>query len=216
MSSPTSLDDLSNMPETGNTIKTLHELKQESSPDSNNEMNIDGEMSNDNSNHSNSNHKMHTYDGDFVMDNEYNDYEELRKSLVNKRRLSSIKRPHGPFLDHNNQIDKRSLLRLPTEILLQIFHYLERRDWYSLLTTCSEIADLIIEMLWFRPHMQNDSAFKKIKEVMEINKSVTHWDYRQFIKRLNLSFMTKLVDDELLSLFIGCPRLERVDFSQLC
>ena len=96
MSSPTSLDDLSNMPETGNTIKTLHELKQESSPDSNNEMNIDGEMSNDNSNHS-SNHKMHTYDGDFVMDNEYNDYEELRKSLVNKRRLSSIKRPHGPF-----------------------------------------------------------------------------------------------------------------------
>ncbi|AOW29866.1 F-box and leucine-rich repeat protein GRR1 [Candida albicans L26] len=210
MSSPTSLDDLSNMPETGNTIKTLHELKQESSPDSNNEMNIDGEMSNDNSNHSNSNHKMHTYDGDFVMDNEYNDYEELRKSLVNKRRLSSIKRPHGPFLDHNNQIDKRSLLRLPTEILLQIFHYLERRDWYSLLTTCSEIADLIIEMLWFRPHMQNDSAFKKIKEVMEINKSVTHWDYRQFIKRLNLSFMTKLVDDELLSLFIGCPRLERL------
>ncbi|RCK65158.1 SCF E3 ubiquitin ligase complex F-box protein GRR1 [Candida viswanathii] len=207
MSSPTSLEDMAIIPDS-----TSHESKQES-PDSNS--NVHGET-NKNSNtatttttttNNQQNHQLRLYDSDFVMDNEYNDYEELRKALVNKRRLSSVKRQN---VEVEDEVDRRSILRLPTEILLQIFHYLERRDWYSLLTTCSEIADLIIEMLWFRPHMQNDSAFKKIKEVMEIPKSQTHWDYRQFIKRLNLSFMTKLVDDELLNLFIGCPRLERL------
>lgn len=203
MSSPTSLEDMAIIPDSNS-----HESKQES-PDSN--TNVHGEIGK-NTNNSNIsinplNHQLRFYDSDFVMDNEYNDYEELRKALVNKRRLSSVRRQDVEFQE---EIDKRSILRLPTEILLQIFHYLERRDWYSLLSTCSEIADLIIEMLWFRPHMQNDSAFKKIKEVMEIPKSQTHWDYRQFIKRLNLSFMTKLVDDDLLNLFIGCPRLERL------
>ncbi|CAL1181150.1 unnamed protein product [Candida parapsilosis] len=149
-------------------------------------------------------------DNDFMMDNEYNDYEELRKAIIVKRRLSSIKRPHGPYIDGQLAVNKNSIMRLPTEVLLQIFHYLERRDWYLLATTCSEIADLIIEMLWFRPNMQNDTSFKKIRQVMEMNHYKTHWDYRQFIKRLNLSFMTKLVDDKLLSLFVGCPRLERL------
>ena len=173
----------------------------------------------DNSNGNNSSEESNSFgtgkeildnDNDFMMDNEYYDYEELRKALIVKRRLSSIKRPHAPYIDYELAVDKKSLLRLPTEVLLQIFHYLERKDWYSLATTCKEIADLIIEMLWFRPNMQNDSAFKKIKHVMEQNKNKTHWDYRQFIKRLNLSFMTKLVDDKLLNLFVGCPRLERL------
>ncbi|KAG5417805.1 GRR1 [Candida metapsilosis] len=150
-------------------------------------------------------------DNDFMMDNEYNDYEELRKAIIVKRRLSSIKRPHGPYIDEQQlAVNKNSIMRLPTEVLMQIFHYLERKDWFLLATTCSEIADLIIEMLWFRPNMQNDSSFKKIRQVMEINRFKTHWDYRQFIKRLNLSFMTKLVDDKLLSLFVGCPKLERL------
>ncbi|KAL6451635.1 GRR1 SCF E3 ubiquitin ligase complex F-box protein GRR1 [Candida maltosa Xu316] len=187
-----------------------HISKQES-PDSNiNNNNDDDKSTTTTTNNNNNNNQFHFYDHDFVMDNEYNDYEELCKSLVNKRRLSSVKRLHNDSMNYDNNIPKDSILRLPTEILLQIFHYLERRDWYSLLTTCSEIADLIIEMLWFRPHMQNDSAFKRIKKVMEIPKNQTHWDYRQFIKRLNLSFMTKLVDDDLLNLFIGCPKLERL------
>lgn len=159
---------------------------------------------------SNSQYPSDYVDNDFMMDNEYNDYEELRKAIIVKRRLSSIKRPHGPYIDDQLAINKNSIMRLPTEVLLQIFHYLERKDWYLLATTCSEIADLIIEMLWFRPNMQNDTSFKKIRQVMEINRFKTHWDYRQFIKRLNLSFMTKLVDDKLLNLFVGCPKLERL------
>ncbi|KAG7195403.1 SCF ubiquitin ligase complex subunit [Scheffersomyces spartinae] len=134
------------------------------------------------------------------------DYTELKHSLITKRRLSDGHRSKIQQLNY----EKSRLLNLPTEVLLQIFHYLDRKDLYALLTVCREFADLIIEILWFRPNMQNDHSFKYIKEIMELPREKTHWDYRLFIKRLNLSFMTKLVDDHLLSLFTGCPKLERL------
>ncbi|CAK7894033.1 hypothetical protein CAAN1_02S00804 [[Candida] anglica] len=145
----------------------------------------------------------------FQMDTDTElDFKDLRNSIISKRRLSatSYKRSEIQKLNYRNSY----LLNLPTEILLQIFHHLDRKDLYSLLTVCNEFADLIIEILWFRPNMQNDSAFKKIQHIMELPPNSTHWNYRSFIKRLNLSFMTKLVDDHLLSLFVGCPKLERL------
>ncbi|RLV91684.1 SCF E3 ubiquitin ligase complex F-box protein GRR1 [Spathaspora sp. JA1] len=191
MSSPTSLEEYSNSagsvkePDSGNSI----------SPTKNN--------------NGNSQHYHHDDINNFLMDNEYNDYEELRKTLIVKKRLSSKSKLNHEF-DDSFQVDTNSLLRLPTEILLTIFHHLDRKDLYALLTVCKEIADLIIEILWFRPNMQNDGSFKRIKEVMELPREKTHWDYRLFVKRLNLSFMTKLVDDKLLRLFVGCPKLERL------
>lgn len=142
----------------------------------------------------------------FNMDNnDNNDYRDLHDLIIARR--TSFRNEHDiQNLNYTNS----PLLNLPTEVLLQIFHHLERKDLYSLLTVCREFADLIIEILWFRPNMQNDGSFKKIKAIMELNRNATHWDYRTFIKRLNLSFMTKLVDDNLLSLFIGCPKLERL------
>lgn len=153
---------------------------------------------------SNSNQAVYD-DFDFRMDvDSANDYKELKDSINHRRRLSTPNETHR--LGTNNS----PLLRLPTEILVQIFHYLERKDLYNLLSVCREFAELIIEILWFRPNMQSDTSFKKIKSVMELPRGSTYWDYRSFIKRLNLSFMTKLVDDELLLLFSGCPKLERL------
>ncbi|KAG7663054.1 GRR1 [[Candida] subhashii] len=203
MSSPTSLEEYSNH---NSPTKTL-------SPGINN-INHNGNGNNNGGHSSNGAYNNHHYN-DFEMDNEGNDYEELRRSLVVKRRASSLQRipQQGSALYGNgNQsvVPMDSLLILPTEILLQIFHHLDRKDLFNLLTVCKEIADLIIEILWFRPNMQNDISFKQIRKVMAIPREKTHWDYRQFIKRLNLSFMTKLVDDELLTLFVGCPKLERL------
>lgn len=93
---------------------------------------------------------------------------------------------------------------------MHIFNYLDRSDLFRLLTVCREFADLIVEILWFRPNMQTDASFKLVRDIMAVPPLLTHWDYRQYIKRLNLSFMTKLVDDELLTLFYDCPRLERL------
>lgn len=140
------------------------------------------------------------FEFDFEMEDN-NDFPELKESLIDKRRNS-----HSLIEQDNNS----PLLNLPTEVLLQIFHHLERKDLFSLLTVCREFSELIVEILWFRPNMQSDTSFKLIKNIMKADPSTTHWNYRLFIKRLNLSFMTKLVDDDLLTLFIGCPKLERL------
>lgn len=144
---------------------------------------------------------------DFAMEDDGYDteFEELKDS-INQRRSTTKRTSEIQKLNYKNS----PLLKLPTEVLLQIFHHLERKDLFSLLTVCREFSELIIEILWFRPNMQSDTSFKLIKNIIKLPSSQTHWNYKLFIKRLNLSFMTSLVDDELLSLFVGCPKLERL------
>lgn len=140
------------------------------------------------------------------LDNDSNDYKEMRESIILGRRNSTTHRSQVQMINYNNS----RLLRFPTEVLLQIFKYLDKGDLFLLLTVCREFSGLIVEILWFRPNMQSDVAFHKIQNVMMLSREQTHWDYRKYIKRLNLSFMTKLVDDSLLNLFAGCPKLERL------
>lgn len=148
-------------------------------------------------------HQQHEH---HQLDNDSNDYREMRDLIISTRRSSTAHRLQIQMMNFSNS----RLLQLPTEVLLQIFKYLDKSDLFSLLTVCREFSDLIVEILWFRPNMQSDVAFHKILNVMKLSRDQTHWDYRNYIKRLNLSFMTKLVDDELLDLFAGCPKLERL------
>lgn len=153
-----------------------------------------------------------------MLDNESNDLREIQELILLSQRAAQHQ-PHGSVPGPSaaeawavQRAEKHAspLLLLPTEVLLQIFKYLDKSDLFSLLTVCREFAKLIVEILWFRPNMQSDAAFQKIRDVMALPKSATHWDYRNYIKRLNLSFMTKFVDDSLLELFAGCPKLERL------
>ncbi|OBA23261.1 RNI-like protein [Metschnikowia bicuspidata var. bicuspidata NRRL YB-4993] len=141
-----------------------------------------------------------------TLDNEQGDYQAMHQSILHERHHSKV---HRSQIQMHNVVHSR-LLQLPTEVLLQIFKYLDKRDLFSLLTVCRDLSSLIVEIMWFRPNMQSDTAFQKIKDILELPRGLTHWDYRNYIKRLNLSFMTKFVDDELLDLFRGCPKLERL------
>lgn len=156
-------------------------------------------------NQSSNQHNLDYNDGRHSLDSDRNDYVELREALLEKRGLTGARLQIQMFNFNNLR-----LLQLPTEVLLQIFKYLDKSDLFLLLTVCREFSDLIVEILWFRPNMQSDLAFQKIREIMKLPRLQTHWDYRSYIKRLNLLFMTKLVDDELLYLFCGCPKLERL------
>ncbi|ODV85185.1 hypothetical protein CANARDRAFT_28480 [[Candida] arabinofermentans NRRL YB-2248] len=100
---------------------------------------------------------------------------------------------------------------LPPEILCVIFSYLNSKsDLLSVALTCRYWADLIIEPIWFRPGISRTEVFEKLRRVMSLPKEETAYDYRKYIKRLNLSLVPHLVTDDYLKLFIGSTNLERI------
>ncbi|KAH3686916.1 hypothetical protein WICPIJ_002077 [Wickerhamomyces pijperi] len=101
--------------------------------------------------------------------------------------------------------------KLPPEVLLLIFSQIPHKpDLVPLLTVCRKWGDLVVELLWFRPSLTDKRAVAGIKEVMSLERSSTYWDYRRYIRRLNLSFVVQKVDDHFLHLFEGCTNLERL------
>jgi F-box and leucine-rich repeat protein GRR1 len=134
------------------------------------------------------------------IDSDNEDY-ELRSRLRNQIFSSNVRRDHqeGP------------ISKIPPEVLLLVFSLVSHKpDLVPLLTVCKRWGDLIVELLWYRPSLMNGHAKRGIDEVMKKNRNETYWDYRTYIRRLNLSFIFDKVDDDFLYLFEGCPNLERL------
>lgn len=134
------------------------------------------------------------------IDSDKEDY-EIRSRLRNEIFNNNKERDHqeGP------------ISRIPPEVLLLIFSLVKHKpDLVPLLTVCKRWGDLIVELLWYRPSLVKIHAKKGIYEVMKLNRNETYWDYRSYIRRLNLSFIFDKIDDEFLYLFEGCPNLERL------
>lgn len=107
--------------------------------------------------------------------------------------------------------DTSSIHKIPPEVLLLIFSNISHKpDLVPLLLVCRRWANLIVELIWFRPSLMDKGALDGISKVMKMNRKETHWDYRLFIRRLNLSFIYDKVNDNFLNLFSGSTNLERL------
>lgn len=107
--------------------------------------------------------------------------------------------------------DTSSIHKIPPEVLLLIFSNISHKpDLVPLLLVCRRWANLIVELIWFRPSLMDKGALDGISKVMKMNRQETHWDYRLFIRRLNLSFIYDKVNDNFLNLFSGSTNLERL------
>lgn len=107
--------------------------------------------------------------------------------------------------------DTSSIHKIPPEVLLLIFSNISHKpDLVPLLLVCQRWANLIVELIWFRPSLMDKGALDGISKVMKMNRQETHWDYRLFIRRLNLSFIYDKVNDSFLNLFSGSTNLERL------
>lgn len=107
--------------------------------------------------------------------------------------------------------DTSSIHKIPPEVLLLIFSNISHKpDLVPLLLVCQRWANLIVELIWFRPSLMDKGALDGISKVMKMNRQETHWDYRLFIRRLNLSFIYDKVNDNFLNLFSGSTNLERL------
>lgn len=141
-------------------------------------------------------------------DPDTDDEQHARSQILRKRaRTNSLSYSKNNYPSHFDGL----ISVLPPETLCLIFSYIHsKRDLLSIALTCKYWADLIISMIWFRPGINNRATFAKLEKIMRLSKEETIWDYRKFIKRLNLSLIPNLVTDDFLNLFVGCSNLERI------
>lgn len=142
-------------------------------------------------------HRKHRdADNDIDMESDNSDFEIIGEFPV---RSTLISAELGPIKG------------IPTEVLLLIFSHISHKpDLVPILTVCKRWGNLIVELLWFRPALMGLQAMRGLQAVMQIPPSKTYWDYRLYIRRLNLSFIYDKVDDTFLNLFEGCSNLERL------
>lgn len=145
-------------------------------------------------------------------DPETDDEEHARFQLLRKRaRTNSIAFPHPNFQTPINSRPGSLIHVLPPETLCLIFSYVyHKKDLLSILLTCKYWASLIVGMIWFRPGLLNKSIMRKLQMILEEDPTTQIWDYRLFIKRLNLSLISNLINDNFLYLFANCKNLERI------
>lgn len=100
---------------------------------------------------------------------------------------------------------------LPPELLALAFSYVYKKsDLLSILLSCKYWSTIVIDTIWFRPGINSRRVLDKVINTMALSSDKTTWDYRKFIRRLNLSLVPSLVDDCILSYFLGSVNLERI------
>lgn len=103
------------------------------------------------------------------------------------------------------------LKHLPSEILHLILEKLSHKsDIVGLLTVCKLWAEIIVKLLYYRPHINKQTQLNLFMRTMSRNSNETVFDYRSMIKRLNFSFVGDYMHDEELYKFVGCRNLERL------
>lgn len=142
------------------------------------------------------------------VDPDTDDDDHARSEILRKRgRANSISYLNNYYI---KQV-KGPISKLPTETLCIVFSHLNsRRDLISATLTCKYWADLIISTIWFRPGINNPKIFAILQRTIALDPKETTWNYKSFIRRLNLTLVSNLVNDTNLSLFYDCTNLERI------
>ncbi|CDK26353.1 unnamed protein product [Kuraishia capsulata CBS 1993] len=137
--------------------------------------------------------------------------DETLKNIVSKRMYSN---DDGFFMERarrNSQTAVGPIVKLPPELLLLVFsHVTSKSDLLSLALTCKAWAELTIQLIWFRPSITSEAIFRKIGRVMQMPVQEASWNYRLYVKRLNLSVIPNLVTNDFLGMFNHSKNLERL------
>lgn len=108
-------------------------------------------------------------------------------------------------------VKKFPLRHLPSEILSLVLDRLSQKsEIVKLLSVCKSWAEIIVKLLYYRPHINKKSQLDLFMNTMKKSASETVFNYRAMVKRLNFSFVGDYMTDEQLVHFVGCPNLERL------
>lgn len=99
--------------------------------------------------------------------------------------------------------------RLPNEILISIFARLNTpSDLYHCMLVSKRWTRNAVDLLWHRPACNNWSSHQSICQTLALDRPF--FNYRDFIKRLNLAALADKVNDGSVSPLSVCTRVERL------
>lgn len=152
--------------------------------------------------------------GDSENDPDTDNEEHARSQILRTRARASSLANNRILIDDPSLIQRAHggpISSLPPEMLCLIFSYIHSKaDLISVALSCKYWSHLIISTIWFRPGINNKNIAAKLERTIKLCPDRTMWNYRKFIKRLNLSLIPNLITDDVLDLFTGCTSLERI------
>lgn len=139
--------------------------------------------------------------------------EELHHLSDSSSGYEGSKKSRGPSGAYYQQ-QIPAVSRLPPELLLEIFDYIDRRrDQYSFILTCQSWFQAAIEGIWFRPALNNESTLKLFLRTVSSPADELSMPYPSFVRRLNLTSCASFLTSEMLGMASSCIRLERLTLS---
>ncbi|KAF9897851.1 SCF ubiquitin ligase complex subunit [Lobosporangium transversale] len=102
-----------------------------------------------------------------------------------------------------------SYSNLPSELILLIFKFLlTARDLRSAVLVCKLWCSCGMDLLWSKPSLPTLAAAEKMIHTLCLPSTI--FPYADYIRRLNLAFLSSDVTDSMLECFASCSRLERL------
>ncbi|KAG0381133.1 SCF ubiquitin ligase complex subunit [Mortierella sp. AD032] len=100
---------------------------------------------------------------------------------------------------------------IPSELIVYIFKFLSSPlDLRSAILVCKLWCSCGVDLLWSRPALLSIPLANKMCDTMTLDRTQTIFPYKDYIRRLNFSFLAQELSDETLVRFSGCTRLERL------
>jgi F-box and leucine-rich repeat protein GRR1 len=137
------------------------------------------------------------------------DYEESDFYTGNNDSESSIGVPTFQDMAVSDQTKQPATKRLPAEVLIAIFNKINSpQDVLNCMLVCKRWAWNAVDQLWHRPGC---SSWPKHEAICKtLCKTDPYFQYRDFIKRLNLAQLANGVNDGTVLPLSVCKRVERL------
>lgn len=113
---------------------------------------------------------------------------------------------------HDFRIKDRSPIEcLPAELIVHIFSFITEKEhqWHTLLV-CKTWFSSIVDSLWFRPTINSGQTLDRLLNVISTPRQNLSVDYPSLVRRINLTNIPDIIDDEKMLRLMACTKLERL------
>ncbi|KAL2890581.1 F-box and leucine-rich repeat protein GRR1 [Ceratocystis lukuohia] len=142
-------------------------------------------------------------------DNDESDFYLINNDSGSSLSLSHEEREEREIARIQQECKETPVHRLPNEVMMMIFAKLDRpSDILRSMLACKRWARNSVDLLWHRPSC---TSFEKMERICNaLHAQIPFFQYWDYVRRINLSQIAKLVNDGTIDSLKKCNRIERL------